>query len=108
MKKILFRAWNKKYKKMVYKGIIDYWLKHQIIETPLGETYEVMQYTGLKDKNGKKIFEGDIIDEYWISKYSKFVVNEWYRTLWHQYQHSGETWEVIGNLYEDSHLLDKE
>ncbi len=114
MREIKFRAWNPKTKVLhSWETIVTKWDNEEftgLFLIPQDKFYKLMQYTGLKDKNGKEIYEGDII-VYLVIKYKSVV--EW--------EHGGfgfigadgepmyteEDFEVIGNIYENPELLKK-
>ena len=78
----------------------------------------IMQSTGLHDKNGKEIFEGDIVkmakDVYSDPTYYEIVRHRGGAYRLESKQHGCELWlrhtncEVIGNIYENPELLEVE
>lgn len=109
MREIKFKAWDKE-----FKQFSDMALNYKIADINYYTDYEWMQYTGLKDKNGKEIYEGDILEfsgnvvALGIVKY-----NENFATFqacngnsgWLFGNESGTNIEILGNIYENPELV---
>jgi uncharacterized phage protein (TIGR01671 family) len=62
MREIKFRAWDKNNKKMIFGPRNNEENSSWILALASAYDLELMQYTELKDKNGKEIYEGDIVE----------------------------------------------
>lgn len=132
MREIKFRAWLPDRKRMLYDGswfetrvgfadsggdkllvggegvflksMYDNGHPYKLAATP-------MQYTGLKDRNGKEIYEGDIVKCYGGTENEIVGDIYWYkggfsvRTVDTFWSPAEKDWGVIGNIYENPDLL---
>ena len=129
-----YRAWDVLAEKMIDEILMISFVRKEIIgkfsdgstSVPLkfedernGEDVILMQSTGLKDKNGKEIFEGDILDYKgrkalvrWHGSYASFIyrfVDELQKrnTEWKPLYLAYMKCEIIGNIYENPELLEE-
>lgn len=128
MREITFRAWNKQKQKMYQAdgihwqaGIVDVFDEEDDEEYSFdldNGNIELMQYTGLKDKNGVEIYEGDIIKRTtrsWAKQSVHEIVFRDYRFAYtnkyygcialNQAVLANQVIEVIGNIYENSDII---
>lgn len=105
-REIKFRTWDIDNKIMEYIDNKCYWMLHDTY-------YDVlMQYTGLKDKNKKEIYEGDILeydgkgcDVVSFEDGSFIVKSKGKYNVAHLNLQQGSVSEVVGNIYENPELL---
>ena len=136
-REIKFRAWHKDLGKMLHAYVIS-WATHagkEYLSECRGyypennqvifsfDDVELMQYTGLKDKNRVEIYEGDILKVFeedgsetiasvkWGDHYPAFTLEPEIEDLeYNSLQHAAlvQSCEIIGNIYEHPHLLNSE
>ncbi len=108
-RELKFRAWDTTFKRMKLSGM-------GINRGVLGaeESDIIMQYTGLKDKHGKELYEGDVL-KYQSSPLYRVSFSEAQFVLLYQVPDGGGQialtqrkagfMEVIGNVFENGDLL---
>lgn len=119
MREIKFRAWSKSKQCLLNMNDSYAWSTKEINKHTINEInkpitdYIWMQYTGLKDKNGKEIFDDDIVEAPHDFGPSGFSVRR-FRVVFHN--ELGYQWQywlmdeavVIGNVHENPELLQQE
>lgn len=118
MREIKFRAWHEAVKIMIDLHMITPFalnINTDGLFIPFSDGIHLMQYTGLKDKNGKEIYEGDIVEDKFIltimephEKRTEYpfevkIPDIYYRQEFNGYDFK-ESFEIIGNIYETDFL----
>lgn len=135
-REIKFRAWEKKRKIMIpfeplflsdtggFRTPENYRLEASIDESEViietggyihddfaqgmnDDEYVLMQFTGLLDKNGKEIYEGDILQGLKSFNDNGIIVidKKMFGGILQMDEEQDKTVEIIGNIYENSELL---
>lgn len=129
-----FRAWDKeenlwiKVASLVFDEEGEMWYLGPVMddfnpvyyENELGKTWEIMQSTGLKDKNGVEIFEGDVLKNtrngkirrvHWNPSCASFHLSkhgiEESKVEYWSLSNPQWSYEIIGNIYENPELLEQ-
>ena len=130
MREIKYKSWDTKDK--VIRDVVGMSLYHESLSVDIEfgkylqddiKRFELMQYTGLKDKNGVEIYEGDILSTDLSRPY--LIVEFRNGAFMYQCHHDGQNYydfmepanerlkfntkyhEVIGNIYENPELLER-
>ena len=132
MREIKFRAWDKKLKRMCDVIYLDFSAKEIIVYHSDEEErsnwlkldrFVLLQYTGLKDKNDKEIYEGDVVKAKVAGPYAsdakikmegEIIYYEPFACFEVKTKECGQptmsifdNFEIIGNKYENPELLKK-
>lgn len=131
MRELKFRAWDNYHKEFIFdaqatydnqcrgKGSIHHESFQEVLED---ENCIVEQSTGLKDKNGKEIYEGDILGGIWEGGYIGYCEKckqfQYYScgecmacsgdVHWHEIVEDDGKLEVISNVHENPELVEGE
>ena len=117
-REIKFRAWDKRHNSMEYINDL-YWFEENEIHDFNDDNYIFMQNTGLKDKNGKEIYDSDIVKVTWGSGKIVFYEVKYCGSLGYHYLRDTKNKEdddiiciydysqmdVIGNVFDNPELL---
>lgn len=127
MREIRFRAYIKGCSKIVDVDVLSVEYDGAVIEIRLLDEgsncecvsfyenqFEIMQYTGLKDKNGKEIYEGDILSwgnnviakVYYADDLAMFRCSVKGTEEFDLFAFNQEA-SIVGNIYENKELLDE-
>lgn len=130
MREIKFRAWDKKRKLFISNDLLFVFancpiysqidrtitlkngLQNPYRESDIKNELEMdlvyMQFTGLKDKNGKEIYEMDVVIQEKGTPYENIFLVEYGHGQFKINQNTNifQTTEVIGNIYENPKLLE--
>jgi len=111
MREIKFRAWDKK--NMIYSEKNKLLPRNIVDKNSVEKGKVLMQFTNLKDKNGKEIYEGDILDgDYVVFFYEGCFITRYKKTdsIWgfDELDDGGDFIKVIGNIYENPELLNQD
>ena len=125
-----FRMWDEESKTMIDADSLAF-EEYAPISVLLTNRPNIMQYTGLQDKNGKEIYEGDIVtyedgnewstesgydcEEFmntgvinFDTEYARYDVTNKESADYEELFEGGGDFEVIGNIYENPELLEEE
>ena len=134
-RQIKFRVWDILDKRMIYPNshmsmdLNGY--AYNLQNGAGGTDYKLMQFTGIRDKNGKDIYEGDICTTFNtkmiglvefngdFESYAQYVgfkfkcyqtdgnpfLNSFSNAIYQQFGRASDYYEVIGNIFEDPELL---
>lgn len=126
-REIKFRVWDQKRKEMVYFDLdvcnneTRIWWNEQIKGNP------IMQYTGLKDRNGKEVYDEDIFYDddcpcriIWNNEEARFMALHWMGDGWSEESKLDSDWfgyskekgfylnfEIVGSISEIPELEEK-